>query len=130
MRVSAALLATSLVAAVAADPVAGDELAAGKFLVAKRHLLDPNFTETVVLLVEHGPGGAMGLVVNRPSDVRLEVVLRDVEGVAGRPDAVYLGGPVGREMMLLLMRAEGPAAARSTSSTTSTSAPEPSSSSI
>ena len=87
-----------------ADP--GAKLGKGKFLVAKRHLWDPNFTRTVVLLVDHGPEGAMGLVVNRSSEVKIETVLPDLEGVGGRPDTVFLGGPVAREMMILLLRAD------------------------
>lgn len=37
-------------------------------LVSMPQLLDPNFARTVVLLCEHSPQGAFGLVVNRPSD--------------------------------------------------------------
>ncbi len=36
------------------------------FLVAMPHLKDPNFADTVVLMLEHNAEGAVGLVVNRP----------------------------------------------------------------
>ncbi|HTI51752.1 MAG TPA: YqgE/AlgH family protein, partial [Planctomycetaceae bacterium] len=39
----------------------------GQFLIAGRGLRDPNFFQTVVLIVGHGAEGAMGVVVNRPS---------------------------------------------------------------
>jgi len=42
---------------------------AGSFLVARPALQDPNFRKTVVLLLQHGSGGAFGLVVNRPAKV-------------------------------------------------------------
>ena len=98
-------VAAAVVTLLAASTAIAD-LGKGKFLVAKRHLWDPNFTRTVVLLVDHGPEGAMGLVVNRSSEVKIETVLPDLEGIGGRPDTVFLGGPVAREMMILLLRAD------------------------
>lgn len=79
-------------------------LARGKFLVASRHLRDPNFSETVVLLIDYDRYGAMGLVINRPSEVRLSTVLPEIEGLEQRTDTVYIGGPVARSQMLLLVR--------------------------
>ncbi len=67
---------------------------AGKFLVAGKHLRDPNFYKSVVLMVEHGPQGAMGLVVNRPTPVPLAEALADHFDVGERDDLVYYGGPV------------------------------------
>src|ERR1700741_1344579 len=63
---------------------------AGYFLVARPVLDDPNFNRTVVFLLQHGPDGAFGLVVNRP-----------VEGEK-LPFPIYLGGPCKLEGMLLL----------------------------
>ncbi len=82
----------------------GVRLSKGKFLVASRQLKDPNFTETVVLLVEYDRSGAMGLVVNRPTEIRLSTVLPDMEGLQDMPDTVYVGGPVAKHQMLLLIR--------------------------
>ncbi|MGH8754594.1 MAG: hypothetical protein ACREU0_01935, partial [Burkholderiales bacterium] len=42
----------------------------GIFLVAKKEILDPNFRETVVL-VRPIPGGAIGVIINRPTDIPL-----------------------------------------------------------
>jgi putative transcriptional regulator len=103
---AAAALVLGLAAAgsLPADPAG--RLEKGKFLIAKRHLWDPNFAHSVVLLVEHSREGAMGLIVNRSSEVTLATVQPELEGVVGRPDTVFLGGPVGRQMMILLVRAE------------------------
>jgi putative transcriptional regulator len=80
--------------------------AKGRFLVASHRLADPNFSETVVLLLAYEPtGGAIGIVTNRPTPVRLGSVLRDVEELRERPDPVYLGGPVAGNQLLLLVRA-------------------------
>ena len=79
-------------------------LAKGKFLVASRQLRDPNFSETVVLLIEYNRSGAMGLVINRPTKVKLSTVLPDLEGLQDLQDTVYVGGPVAKNQMLLLIR--------------------------
>jgi putative transcriptional regulator len=81
------------------------ELAAGKLLVAARNLPDPNFTDTVVLLVQYSPDGAAGLVVNRPSAVPLSRVLPGVEQVAGVAATAFIGGPVSQGGVLALSRA-------------------------
>lgn len=72
------------------------ELAPG-FVVAMPSLRDPNFARAVVLLVEHGPGGSLGFIVNRPSRLSFEQVA-DALGFEQRegPDdvPVFTGGPV------------------------------------
>jgi putative transcriptional regulator len=85
-------------------PGTREELAKGKFLVASRQLQDPNFRETVVLLIDYGLDGAMGLVINRPSAVKLATVFPDIEELKQRKDTIYVGGPVAVNQMLLLIR--------------------------
>lgn len=72
------------------------DLAPG-FVVAMPSLRDPNFARAVVLLVEHGPSGSLGFVVNRPSRLSFEQVA-DALGFEQRegPDdvPVFMGGPV------------------------------------
>lgn len=77
----------------------------GMLLVASRDLPDPNFSETVVLLIAYGPNGTMGVIVNRPSDIKLASVLPSIKSLHGRSDMVYLGGPVLANRVLLLIRA-------------------------
>jgi putative transcriptional regulator len=85
------------------EPGAREELAKGKFLVASRRLIDPSFQETVVLLIEYGMQGAMGLVINRPSQVKLATVFPDINELKQRKDTVYLGGPVAVNRVLMLI---------------------------
>jgi putative transcriptional regulator len=80
-----------------------EELAKGKFLVASRRLRDPNFKETVVLLIDYGQDGAMGLVINRPSEIKLATVFPDIKELKERKDTIYVGGPVSVNQMLLLV---------------------------
>ncbi|MDX2166424.1 MAG: YqgE/AlgH family protein [Deltaproteobacteria bacterium] len=87
-----------------ARPAHATRLAKGKFLVASRDLVDPNFFETVILLVDYDPHGALGVVVNRPTAVRLVEALPEVTELRRRKDVVFLGGPVARDRMLLLVR--------------------------
>lgn len=79
----------------------------GQFLVASETLTDPRFVETVVLLLQVDEDGAMGLVINRPTQLKLSAVLDDVEGLENRPDIVFFGGPVGMNQIFLLLRAPG-----------------------
>lgn len=80
------------------------DLAKGKFLVAGRDLRDPNFAETVVLLIEYTADGAMGVVINRPTAVPLSEVFPEIEELRQRADRVHIGGPVGRTQLLLLVQ--------------------------
>jgi len=70
------------------------DLGAGKLLVASRDLADPNFAETVVLLVHHDAEGVVGLILNRRTDVPLSRALEGLKAAKDRSDPVYLGGPV------------------------------------
>lgn len=80
----------------------------GKFLVASRQLADPNFSQSVVLLIEYRSEGAMGLIINRPSALKLSEALPEVEGLGQRSDTVHLGGPVARNRLSLLIRTSSP----------------------
>lgn len=94
-------------------PADGDRppLGRGVFLVASPYLLDPNFRETVVLLCDHGPDGTLGLVVNRPSRVRLEEALPAVPALRGTGYPLFIGGPVQPRAVLLLLKLKEPPAA-------------------
>jgi len=80
------------------------DLGAGKLLVASRALADPNFAETVVLLIHCDAEGVVGLVLNRRTDVPLSRVLDQFEAAKDRSDPVYLGGPVEIPAVFALLR--------------------------
>lgn len=90
----------------AAQPASVERLTAGRFLVAEEQVLDPRFARTVVLLIDYGPEGAMGLIVNRPGRVTIAEALPRLESLEGRQDRIYFGGPVQPEALLLLLRSE------------------------
>jgi putative transcriptional regulator len=66
----------------------------GRLLVATPSLVDPNFAETVILVVEHGEEGAFGLVVNRPSQARVAETVTPWGDAVTDPDVIFVGGPV------------------------------------
>jgi putative transcriptional regulator len=80
------------------------DLATGKLLVASRDLADPNFAQTVVLLVHYDTQGVVGLILNRRTGVPLSRVLEDLKPAKDRSDAVYLGGPVETPLVLALFQ--------------------------
>lgn len=79
-------------------------LGKGIFLVASPALRDPNFRQTVVLLCEHGPEGALGVVVNRPTAMHVSEVLPQVPVLEDQRHLLYSGGPVQPNHVLLLYR--------------------------
>jgi putative transcriptional regulator len=83
-----------------------DDLAVGRLLVASRDLSDPNFAKTVILLVHYSEGqGAVGLVLNKRTDVPISRVFHDLKEAGGRKDPVYIGGPVELNSVLALLKA-------------------------
>ena len=80
----------------------------GQLLVAAPILHDPNFHRTVVLVAEHGDEGAMGLVLNRPTDTSVGDALPELAPLTGAGDPVYVGGPVALESVLAIAELDDP----------------------
>ena len=70
------------------------EVRAGMLLVATPALLDPNFADTVVLMLDVDEGGALGVVLNRPTGVPVAEVLDPWSEVVAEPEVLFQGGPV------------------------------------
>lgn len=79
-------------------------LSAGKFLVANRNLKDPRFYQSVILLVSYDRSGALGVVLNRPTVVKLSDALPEVKELDDRNDILYYGGPVSVDQIGILYR--------------------------
>ncbi len=82
----------------------------GHFLIAMPNLMDPNFYHSVTYLCEHGPDGAMGIVINNPLDVGLKELLGHLD-IAVEPgfsdQQLLLGGPVQTDRGFVVHRPEG-----------------------
>jgi putative transcriptional regulator len=55
---------------------------------------DPNFERTVILVIDHTPEGALGLVLNRPTDLSVAGALPAWDHLATDPAVLHVGGPV------------------------------------
>lgn len=73
----------------------------GHFLIANYALQDPNFSRSVVFLVEHNEEGAFGLVINRPEETTLEDVLDEIPD-AIKKQRIFQGGPVQPRTLFIL----------------------------
>ena len=77
-----------------------------QLLIAMPGMLDPNFSTTVTLVCEHNDEGALGIVINRPMDIKLEGLFEQLDvtdadrSIANHP--VLNGGPVARERGFVL----------------------------
>jgi putative transcriptional regulator len=80
----------------------------GQLLIAGPTLLDPNFVRAVVLIGEHNEDGALGVVLNRPSETTVGEAVPDLEDLTPADDPVHVGGPVQPSAVLVLAEYEAP----------------------
>lgn len=88
-----------------------DDVRAGRLLVAMPSLSDPTFAGTVVYVLDHSDTGTLGVVLGRPSQVRLRDVLPGWSELALEPGVFHVGGPCETDTALCLARcrpADGP----------------------
>lgn len=86
----------------------GADLAPG-LLIAMPQLVDPNFTRSVVLMIEHTDQGSFGLVINQPGPIKAGTLLDSLSiPWRGRDETmVWLGGPVSPETGWVLHEPQG-----------------------
>ena len=81
------------------------------FLIAMPAMSDPNFSRTLTFVCEHNERGALGIVVNRPIDVTVATLLRQVEipfeDSPRYDEPVFFGGPVQFDHGFVLHRPVG-----------------------
>ena len=97
------------------------------FLIAMPGLEDGAFSRSVVYLCEHSERGALGLIINKPTDINIQNLFDKVDLTLGRADLsgapVFLGGPVQTERGFVLhdpMRSTAAVAERDASAYAST----------
>jgi putative transcriptional regulator len=82
-----------------------------QFLIAMPGMADDNFSRTVIYLCEHSKNGALGLVINRPTDITLKSLFEKVELSLDRDELaqqpVFFGGPVQTERGFVLHEKTG-----------------------
>ncbi len=80
----------------------------GQLLIAGPPLLDPNFWRTVVLVVEHSEEGALGLVLNRPSETTVGEAVEELAELVGEDEQLFIGGPVQPSAVIVLAQFDDP----------------------
>jgi putative transcriptional regulator len=104
---AAAVCALLLLLAGGSWPAMADESArlTAILLVARSELPDPNFADSVVLVMNHVAEGPVGVIVNRPTPMTVAELFPDEKRLATIEDKVYFGGPVEFESIWFLFRA-------------------------
>ncbi len=82
----------------------------GQLLLASPALVDPNFARTVILVTEHTEDGAMGVVLNRPSETEVGEIAPELAALAAA-EPVFIGGPVQPHALVVLAEFSDPEAA-------------------
>jgi putative transcriptional regulator len=80
----------------------------GQLLIAGPSLGDPNFWRTVVLVVEHTDEGALGLVLNRPSDTTVGDAVPELGELVDPAEELLVGGPVQQSSVIVLAEFDDP----------------------
>jgi putative transcriptional regulator len=83
----------------------------GRLLISGGGLFDPNFRQTVVLVGEHTPEGALGVVLNRPLDVTVREAVPPLASLVRAGELLFRGGPVQPRQPVLLAELADPALA-------------------
>jgi putative transcriptional regulator len=72
-----------------------------QFIIAMPSLADPNFAHTVTYLCQHSEDGALGIVINRSTDMKLDEIFKQMDikvtSLAAAETPVFAGGPVQQE---------------------------------
>ncbi len=76
----------------------------GRLLVAAPDLHDPNFYHTVVFLLEHDERGALGVILNRPTDIQATDMFPEWQHRISDPPVIFQGGPVQPDAYIGLAR--------------------------
>ena len=76
----------------------------GRLLVASPALEDPNFDRTVILVLDHDEDGALGVVLNRRSEVPVGDAASGWSDLVADPPVVFGGGPVEPDAVVALGR--------------------------
>lgn len=83
----------------------------GVLLVAKPSLTDRNFSQTVVLVTQTEDGSTVGVIINRPTTLKLSEFLSEELPTGNYREPIYFGGPVMLNALVSLFRSETPPAA-------------------
>ena len=93
---------------ISTSSTADEKPATGKLLVATDEVRGSSFFRTVILLLHYDESGALGLVINRPTEATPDELLPALEGIKDYEGVTYWGGPVRLATMRALHRTDSP----------------------
>jgi putative transcriptional regulator len=76
----------------------------GSFLLAAESMVDPRFQKAVILIIEHGPTGSVGLIINKPLPVTLNHAFSKLPDAIAGDQTLYFGGPVNPNVTWVLFQ--------------------------
>ncbi|HYU58912.1 MAG TPA: YqgE/AlgH family protein [Actinomycetota bacterium] len=83
----------------------------GRLLIGGPALFDPNFRRAVVLVGEHSDEGALGVILNRPSETPVRQAVPPLGSLVGPDEPVFVGGPVQGDSAVVIAEFENPSVA-------------------
>jgi putative transcriptional regulator len=81
-----------------------DEWLKGRLLLSLPSAREDTFYRTVILVLAHGPQGALGVVLNRPTEIALGEIFPELQWEAAEPAVLFSGGPVEPDGIICLAR--------------------------
>lgn len=81
---------------------------AGKLLIATPAIGDDNFEQSIIYMLHHDLDGALGVVINRPSELQVDELLPRWADLTTVPALIFSGGPVETNGFIGVARAVGP----------------------
>lgn len=75
----------------------------GRLLISSAGLHDPNFRHTVVLIASHDEEGAVGVVLNRPTEILVTEAVAPLAALTGPQEKLFEGGPVQKHQPVLMV---------------------------
>src|SRR4051812_25339531 len=75
----------------------------GNILISEPYLGDPNFERSVVLVCEHTQEGTLGFILNKPSPVTFDAVMKNADHFK---EVLFVGGPVAQDSLFFIYRNE------------------------
>jgi putative transcriptional regulator len=104
MKIARILLVLLLLAGATCADEGGRSTAV--LLTARTELPDPNFRDSVVLVMNNVTPLPLGLILNRPTHIPVARLFPDIERLAKQPGRIYFGGPVNPGVVSFIFRAD------------------------
>ena len=80
------------------------DISVGKFLVASDDMMDPRFSQSVILILQNDSDGTVGVIINQPSKLKVTEAFPKIEKLQKSQEIVFRGGPMDISRVFILAR--------------------------